>query len=78
MCGNSHSDEDDEEVDPDGRICKPSKFLQRANLAKKEACKCPDEAADGITQLEFRYFRQSLAVGDDDESDTAKQLDRLQ
>ena len=51
--GDTHGDKHDQEIDPDGEIGEPSEFLQRSDLAQKEAGEGPDETADRVAQLEF-------------------------
>ena len=78
MRNKTHGQKDDEEVDPDGKVGQPSKFLQRANLADEKAPNCPDKAADGVTQLEFGGLRECFTIGDCDDRDIAEELDRLE
>ena len=78
MRNKTHREEDDEEVKPDCKIGKPAELLESSNLAKEEAGKGPNETADGVTELKLRGFRESFAIGDDDDGNVANQLDGLQ
>ena len=77
MCCNAHGDEHDEQIDPHGKVGEPAEFLERSDLAYKEACESPDQAANGVAQLELRGFRKSFTIGDDDDGHIAEQLDGL-
>lgn len=74
MCGDTHGDEHDQEIDPHREVGQPSEFLQRSDLAEKETGQGPDETTDGVAQLELRGFRESFSVRDDDDADTAYEL----
>lgn len=71
MCGDTHGDEHDQEIDPDSEIGQPCEFLQRSDLAYQETGQRPDETADGIAQFEFRDLRESFAVGYYEDCNTA-------
>ena len=57
MCGDAHGNEHDQEVDPNCKVGKPSKFLQRPDLAYEKTGQRPDQTADGVAQLELGDFR---------------------
>ena len=78
MSGDAHRDEHDQEIDPNCKIGDPSKSLQRSNLAKEETGQCPNEAANGVAQLELRHFGKRFAIGYNDDADGADEEDRLE
>lgn len=78
MRGGAHCDEHDRQVDEHCHVRQPTEFLQGSNLAEDESGQGPDQAANGIAQLELDRFRQRLAVGDDDGPDVANELDGLE
>ncbi len=78
MRDKAHGEEDNKKIKPHGEIGEPAKFLEGADLANKEACKCPDQAADGVAEFELGSFRESFAIGDGDDGDIADELNCLQ
>lgn len=53
MRRNSHCNKHDQKVDPDGKVCQKSKFLESANLAKQKTCNSPYKDTNSIAQLEL-------------------------
>ena len=74
----THGEEDDEEIHPDGRIGQPSEILQGSDLSQDHTGEGPDDAEHDEASVEIGDLGQTLAVGDDDNSDVEEQLDGLE
>lgn len=78
VSGAAHGDEHASQVEPHCDVGQPTEFLQSTDLAEDEASQGPDQAADDVAELELGGLRQSLAVGDNDQTDIQEQLNALQ
>lgn len=55
-------DEENQQVDPDGKISEPAESLQGPNLPDYDASSHEDDEADDETEVAFRDLRDRLAV----------------
>ena len=78
VCDDTHRDEHDEQVHPDGRVREPAVFGESSHLTNEETNDGPDQTANGVAKLELRYLGNGLSITDHDQADTADQLDTLQ
>lgn len=78
MGNNRHGLDYDKNVDPNRCISQPAVLLKSANLPNEEAGECKDQAANGVAELELGHLRKCLAIGNDNDADVEKQLNRLQ
>ena len=62
--GHTHSDEHDEQVDPDSKICKEAELLKCTDLAKQESDDGPKDYTNGIAKPESACLLQGFAVTD--------------
>lgn len=78
VAGNSHGEDDDQKIEPDGEVGEISELLQGSDLTNDHGGKRPDETADGEAELELGHLRQSLAVTNDNDADVEQELDALE
>ena len=71
--GNDHNDD----VDPDGSVCDPTKTLESTNLPKEHTKNCPDDTADDVADVAVDLVK-TLSVTDDNNTNVEEQLDGLQ
>ena len=78
MRHDAHRDENDEQVDEDGRVGQPAVVAQRAHLADAEAHQYENDAADGVAEAEFGHLADALPVLDDDLAEDEEEEEGLQ
>ena len=74
----AHGKDNHKHIEPDSGVSEPAVFLQRADLPDDVAAEGPDEAADGVAELELGDLREGLPVADYDYADVEEELDALQ
>lgn len=74
----THGDEHANQVEPDSKIGNPTELLEGTNLTNEETNNGPDQTADNKAEFELGDLRQSLSVGDDNQTNVENKLDTLQ
>lgn len=78
MRGSTHRDEHNDQVDEDSQVGQPAELLEGSDLAQEETGQSPHQTADGVAELELGGLGKGLAVGDDDHTNIANQLNGLE
>lgn len=83
-CNNSHGRDDHDHIEPNREIGQMSKLCEGSNLSEQHASDAPyetedDEACTVLVKLGTfgSHLRQTLTVGDDDDTDIEEKLERL-